>query len=1593
MIGKMEKSTGVDICVRGMGFSLTKQLAVTSRSFKTPTAVSVWNGDQQFDYRLPPSAHVWLAGEAHKAISAKPFSVDISADAQLFVTVPNPHKILTHVFLEKWTVLAEAIGGVNVAVSFELFAKNYTISLPKAALVGTFALLDIGGLELRKWCAPNANPPGMFASFYLTVNPFRDVPILQNWVFNFDVIAYGFLTYEVSDDLEKLPTYSIWNDLLEVQIIVEHLEGLIAENILRFKEMLTSTAVDLFSTFKIGVSETIDVIKKAISDIKAGKFPSIPDLIKPVMTAIDNIKGKWNTFKDEIEFNIDVLKSNVTTFINNEVEKIKNNTKVLIEKITGEIMDVTENYSGYGLKASVDINIFGLHFPSLDVEFVYSVGSLGQCSRFNYMYNILKGKNALRAMGMFTAYKKFGYILEVSKGFGLEIAFSEEAIEKTIVHFTARSNFLGLKKRVDVFISLYKLGFGFEANVFNIFRARMDVESTVPGFTPFKDLLYRVAVQFLPGGDDSFEGSFGDALRRVIQNIANEAEDRLTVAQDGLAAARGDLTRAQQWLEDKKSDVDKANVVFDRGVQALQRAKDAVEEAKGPLKTALNKLSAAQKNIDNLCKITDCKPWCIPGIKCRFCTKKVLFVRIPWLCCSWTSCMIKFPNLLCLAKNAACWVIRKLAYVALEIAKIGVRALMLPFDIAKAALSVAQLVVDKARIVLDVAKGILTLAQVGLEAAKGILKGTELAIEAVKIAVKLGLKLVDLIIHHGLQSLIDIKKCGFSAEISTKDIFVIDVFCEINVLRLGWRNISVTINFRNILESLWNAAKSVIEHLTNMILFGRRKREIEYRQSHIIHKLYRSLREVDDLDGLITDGVDSDILSDVLNSTIDVTEKYEMQNETADEDETTIRIEAFKRKCEQYKKIEEFLTGAAQSLFEITNETITGINASRIDLNNDELNTSNVGSIGINVNDGLTIDDLGKLGINVTDAFVNYGITPEQLILTIKGANIEQDESVNELEKTMNQTKLENEKQLQNAETFPLMYVWRNAMENATVFYWDEDRCNGFKDCMLISFLELFDLYNNTDAPGADDMKYMTLKLSELFSDLIDSKNISNNEAMELTDAILKVLQHATEKKVFCAKAPEIKIPTELNVKLGEKFAIVCKTTGDLIKDIHWEREGELFNASSNETIDTTASLDSEGRYTCVASNHIATVRATMYISLIEPPVIVEHPESTIATVGNPDGVTFKCVVKGIPTPNITWKRILNDGENEVLNVTNAQLTVFNPKRSDEGKYLCEANNQHGSALSDHARLRVLEARVAFPGVYLRLGYIKVVKENNITKTEYNLPLLHHNETEPDLKLAIKKILRDTDEPSLLVMHSLTSDGNTDGGAITLQLRIGEYKSMTNEAYLEMQTLFENWSNLLDRILQRFEDSCENEQILTKQTDAQLQYAFDRSQFAISRKTECPRGHELYPEEKWRMICVPCLEDTSFTLEGEQKRLCVQKLKNMTSDCLTGDMCKDNDPERCLFDDCEVEEINISDNVNGGLKPEIIGLITGGILLLVGITIVCIILLCRGMRRAATKSKYENPRDTTDTQHDIAELKPMECILYKSSTMPDTSQD
>ena len=297
-------------------------------------------------------------------------------------------------------------------------------------------------------------------------------------------------------------------------------------------------------------------------------------------------------------------------------------------------------------------------------------------------------------------------------------------------------------------------------------------------------------------------------------------------------------------------DIDKANGAFDYAVAKLETVKQSLEKAKVPFQNAFNSLNSVQQQVDNLCTIQNCPLKCISGITCNSCTKTIFGVSLKCLCCSFTSCMISVPNPLCVAANVLCRIVRGVAYLALDAAKIFVRAPMLALDLAKGALSAAQFVVDKARVVLEIAKAAIDLANLGLKGAKGFLSIAKDTLEAVKQVVKLGLAALNFVIQYGIQSIIDVRNCGFAFTVSTHDESVFDVQCDLNGFNTGWRTVRIRINFNDIVQSIWNAAKATMEAILDSIenIFGgRKRRELQHHTIHTLYKFMRHKRQVDNL--------------------------------------------------------------------------------------------------------------------------------------------------------------------------------------------------------------------------------------------------------------------------------------------------------------------------------------------------------------------------------------------------------------------------------------------------------------------------------------------------------------------------------------------------------------------------------------------------------------------------------------------------------------------------------------------------------------------------------------------------------------------------
>ncbi|XP_013380566.1 uncharacterized protein LOC106151731 [Lingula anatina] len=1170
VISDMEEKGDFKLFLYGIGLSIVKEINV----HHTASELTFWNGDEFFQYPVFPKAHIWVGGSVTKNVSI----FDISAETDIYLGFPrNPLSLLTHVFLEEWNALVKLDVVASCTLKFKLFGKQRSIRVKELGVSSLETHMSVGGLEPRQWCGVNANPPGIFLSLQLSINPFRNIPILGDWVFDNRHSVYAFVTYDQSDKIKNLTTVDLIRDIIDIQQIVDHFMEVFNENLQRFKDLLSNTAAALLNLVHTALADLKAAIQQIVGSLLNLTFPDFSVVLDTIHNTWSALKMAAQNFFDAVEFNVEIAKHNFTEMIKFEVNRIKGNINATIQKAMREVTSVTDDYSGFGVRYKTTIKVFGLEIFGLQIEFVYSVGQLGQCSRFQKVYQLLADEKAARALAIVSTEQKLGFFLKLKRGVGIGAAFGIES-DTFILQLHAEAGLLGITAEADVFISKNSLTTYIEGKVWSLFRARLTMSAELG--KEWYQLTYIVEGALLPGGSDSFEGSFIDALKKLANNLANEANKRVTQAQQGLTWAQGKLTKAQNWLEEKKADVRRANGAFDSAVAALERAKQKMEAAKGPFRRALEKLKAAQKDVDNLCRIRDCGKICIPGLKCKWCHKKVWGVKIPYPCCRWTSCMVEIPNPICVAANVVCRGIRLIAYGALELAKIAVKVPMVALDLAKAGVSVAQIVVDKSRVVLDIAVGALEVAKIALEGVKASFDVAKAALEAVKFAVRAAFKVFELIAS-GLQFILDVRQCGFRVELSTVDLPIFDVSCEVNAFSLGWRTVRIRINFKNIVQSILEAAKATINALLGALknaISGRKRREIEFDVNAKMHTLYRVIRQT----GSIEAG------EQLLNETLDVKDSITGFKNSTNEDlnnpsDKENRVNIFAEKCETFNEAEGFLRRVFDSLLSVATDSkasldnVTAMLETFPDVDTPQLSNGSLASFGVNVTVGESDYNLTAEEMEAAFLETMSNITDDPELKEALGASAFAKNIV-----------LEEAKQ---AAKMALVEMWISVAENITSTTYPPDVCANFRDCVLYDLGRLYELYNTSlQLPGVESIKGYIPALENSILALVNSvEGIDVNEAYRQSREIVDLLDNIKYHDVFCKTAPQVIAgPRNTTVTTGESVQFTCQATGDPTPDYSWFKDGEALGITS-QTLRLESVTDSDaGSYSCRAENYIA---------------------------------------------------------------------------------------------------------------------------------------------------------------------------------------------------------------------------------------------------------------------------------------------------------------------------------------------------------------------------------------------------------------------
>uniref|UniRef100_A0A8C2EYP6 Contactin-5 n=1 Tax=Cyprinus carpio TaxID=7962 RepID=A0A8C2EYP6_CYPCA len=160
----------------------------------------------------------------------------------------------------------------------------------------------------------------------------------------------------------------------------------------------------------------------------------------------------------------------------------------------------------------------------------------------------------------------------------------------------------------------------------------------------------------------------------------------------------------------------------------------------------------------------------------------------------------------------------------------------------------------------------------------------------------------------------------------------------------------------------------------------------------------------------------------------------------------------------------------------------------------------------------------------------------------------------------------------------------------------------------------------------------------------------------------------------------------------GEQLHWECRATGKPRPTYRWLRNGEPLNSQSRvemvngELIIHRLQQADSGMYQCIAENKYGAIYSSAELKILaSAPVFSTNPIRLIATVGK--DVSLECRPRASPKPRISWRK--NDRRVQIMLLRNNTLRIINSSRSDEGSYVCRAENQFGSAELTTVPIRV----------------------------------------------------------------------------------------------------------------------------------------------------------------------------------------------------------------------------------------------------------------------------------------------------------------
>ncbi|XP_051232997.1 hemicentin-1 isoform X2 [Dicentrarchus labrax] len=164
--------------------------------------------------------------------------------------------------------------------------------------------------------------------------------------------------------------------------------------------------------------------------------------------------------------------------------------------------------------------------------------------------------------------------------------------------------------------------------------------------------------------------------------------------------------------------------------------------------------------------------------------------------------------------------------------------------------------------------------------------------------------------------------------------------------------------------------------------------------------------------------------------------------------------------------------------------------------------------------------------------------------------------------------------------------------------------------------------------------------------------------------------------------------PQDVSVLQNRQVTLECKSDAVPPPTLTWLKDGQPLQASARVRILSggrylqinMAELSDKAQYTCVASNIAGKTTRQFNLAVNVAPTIKEGSQAVSVHINKP--AVLECIVSGVPSPRVTWRKhgaVLAGNNHRYTFAEDGSLHIHSAQVTDTGRYLCMATNQAGT--------------------------------------------------------------------------------------------------------------------------------------------------------------------------------------------------------------------------------------------------------------------------------------------------------------------------